>query len=510
MKNLVIIMVTMILVVGCSKKGIIAPGDNLSLQGEGATKDIDREFNSQIQGGNSAGNESGEDFGGGDFQAESGPKGTLPDVGSFYELCVVGNAQQIQSALDNGASANAIDKNGFSPLFYAVLGHPQDYSNALAKMKVALKTDNDDEFYLQRSLCPVTHGNYEAVMVLLKNNANVRLPDRSNNTSFLYACLFSSDIRILKAMVDAGADTAERITVTYPTTLLSFTVFLNTNAQCVKYIADVSRDIAWKNKFGTTAIMWAAMYQSNPQVIDALIDAGADINDSSHKDGYTPLYWAERCNRNPEVVDHIRQLGGKTNNPQYTVAKNEKFPKLGSGQVFVGAATTPIEFEYMVQKACEFRKGDILNAQKIKGGLMEQGQFDATFSEREYSDGHWAFSYSSIKRFFDWYRLSVNEEGALYYVIGVNTKPFFYNDSKGTLHYKNGVDDYTLTPNQDYYDSWYSYYGKGKRYYYKNKKSGETVYVDPSQTTYKSRGYVFVYEIATGKIFSDYATLLYE
>ena len=55
------------------------------------------------------------------------------------------------------------------------------------------------------------------------------------------------------------------------------------------------------------------MYSRNPAVIDALLDCGADINDTSHKDGYSPLIWAIRCNREPRIAERLIELGADIN-----------------------------------------------------------------------------------------------------------------------------------------------------------------------------------------------------
>lgn len=435
------------------------------------------------------------------------------DADDFFQLCANGSAREIQAAIDKGKSPNATDEQGFSPLFFAVLGRPALYQECLAKMKNALKTDNDDEFYLQKSLCPPVKGNLEAVKTLIKNGGNVRLPDKNKNTPFLYAALFCKDADILNLMIKAGADLGEIITVTYPASILSFASFLNSSPQCIECLCKATDSIDWKNKFGTTAIMWAAMYQSNPDVIDTLVRCGADINDKSHKDGYTPLYWAQRCNRNSQVIAHIKSIGGKTFNPQYAVAVNDKFSFLKSDKVFIGAATTAMELEYMIEKAHEFRKTQYSapNPQEVTSGLETQAVFNGLFErEKNKSDyenlNHYRLTYANIKKLFDWYRLSVDDEGALYYVLGANTKPYFYTDKNGAEHLRNGISDYKLEDNPDYFSSswYYSGYKDSYRYTYYDKDAKKRYLVDPRITSFYAQGYVLVFEVSTGRVYSDW------
>lgn len=227
----------------------------------------------------------------------------------FYEICANGNRRQISKAIRDGASVNALDENGFSPLFYAVVGNPEKYSEALASIQAALRSDNDDDLYNALDYAKCVNGNIDAVRLLLENGANLQISDRKKNTAFLYACLFCRNPEILEELVNAGADMTEQLSANYPQPLLNFAAFTNDSPECVYYIAQTGKNIGISNQFGTSAVMWASMYNKNPLVIDALVNAGADINDPNHKDGYTPLHWAIRCNRNPSVVEHILNLG---------------------------------------------------------------------------------------------------------------------------------------------------------------------------------------------------------
>lgn len=93
----------------------------------------------------------------------------------------------------------------------------------------------------------------------------------------------------------------------------------NPNSSIIDFLCKEGGNIDEQNKFGTTPIMWAAMYTSNPDVIDVLKKNGADINDKRHKDGYSPLIWAVRCNRNPAVTERICELGADiTTTDKYT------------------------------------------------------------------------------------------------------------------------------------------------------------------------------------------------
>lgn len=231
----------------------------------------------------------------------------------FHGICAYGSKREVAQAIRKGAGVNVLDEDGFSPLFYAVLGNPKQYAESLSNIQKALRQDDDDLLYEELSKVPCIQGNINAVRALLDNGANIHLKDRDQRSVFLYASFFCSNVDILKTFVKAGANTSETISANYSNSILAFASFINTEPKCVRYLADLDGNVNKTNEFGTSPVMWAAMYNSNPKVIDALVDAGANINDPNHKDGYSPLHWAIRCNRNIEISEHLIGLGADVN-----------------------------------------------------------------------------------------------------------------------------------------------------------------------------------------------------
>lgn len=240
------------------------------------------------------------------------------DAGDIYQVAAYGNAKAVEKAVKDGASVNARDTDGFTPLFYAVLGEPKRYADALTGVVDALKADDDDALYASLTAAPATKGNAEVVKALLANGANIALTDRAGRSAFLYAALFCSDTAVLQALLDGGADTTETITVTAPQTLMAFASFTNMSPDVVSFLAQKTGGVNEPNTKGTTPIMWAAMYSPSPAVIDALVKEGADINDSRHSANRSPLDWALLCNKEQSVIEHIRDIGGVSFKPKYS------------------------------------------------------------------------------------------------------------------------------------------------------------------------------------------------
>lgn len=239
------------------------------------------------------------------------------DADNVYQVAAYGDEKAVKKIVSKGMSVNERDENGFTPLYYAVLGEPKVYADALDSIIAAFKKDNDDAVYEALRSAPVVKGNVQALSALIKNGANITLKDRNDRSAFLYAALFCSDVNVLQVLLEAGCDTAETITINKPQNLMAFASFTNTNPEVISFLAKKTGDIDKPNTMGTTPIMWACMYNSNPAVIEALIKAGADINDARHNSGKSPLDWAILCNREPSVVDYIRKAGGISLKPKY-------------------------------------------------------------------------------------------------------------------------------------------------------------------------------------------------
>ena len=74
--------------------------------------------------------------------------------------------------------------------------------------------------------------------------------------------------------------------------------------QAIKAGADVNA----RAEYGLSPLMYAAGFNTNPDVLSVLIEAGVDVN-ARDKDGVTPLMLAARHNINPEVLSVLIKAG---------------------------------------------------------------------------------------------------------------------------------------------------------------------------------------------------------
>lgn len=116
----------------------------------------------------------------------------------------------------------------------------------------------------------------------------------------------------------------------------------------VEDIADV--DIRWQDCFNTTPLHYAAGYNRNPAVIEALLAVieaflkpGAAVN-AQAKDGQIPLHWAASSNENPAVVEALLKVGANVNTrndqgrtPLYLAVLNDNNPAVVEALLKAGA-----------------------------------------------------------------------------------------------------------------------------------------------------------------------------
>ena len=87
----------------------------------------------------------------------------------------------------------------------------------------------------------------------------------------------------------------------------------NLNPEVITALVKAGADVnAREDELKMTPLMMAAQFNTNPKVITALINAGASVNEK-HDNGWTPLMWAAGFNSNPEVVTIFVKTGANVN-----------------------------------------------------------------------------------------------------------------------------------------------------------------------------------------------------
>ena len=84
----------------------------------------------------------------------------------------------------------------------------------------------------------------------------------------------------------------------------------NTDPAVIELLIQTGADpMARVDAYGVTPLHLAAGYNSNPDVIESLVAAGSNANSIDNSFGATPLHWAAMRNENPEVFRVLLRAG---------------------------------------------------------------------------------------------------------------------------------------------------------------------------------------------------------
>lgn len=137
---------------------------------------------------------------------------------------------------------------------------------------------------------------------LLKNGAKIN-EHGFNELTAIHRAVMSSNIENIKFLVKKGADIND---VDYQNkTVLHLANY--DNIELVMYLADNVKDINARDELKRTCLHYAAYNSNNINVINYLIEKGANIT-LTDKDGRTPLIYAIMESENDNKIDIVRFL----------------------------------------------------------------------------------------------------------------------------------------------------------------------------------------------------------
>ncbi|XP_060574718.1 uncharacterized protein LOC132732332 [Ruditapes philippinarum] len=198
---------------------------------------------------------------GADINAQNSRKDTALHLASIQ-----GNARVAEILIKNGAELNILNETGQSAISLAV----------------ATKTNG-------------------CLNAFIRAGADLNFPDGSGSTALHCACLFKYEEKV-KALIEAGANVnIANMSGSYPLhILLPYINEMLFEEEVVEYqdvnkiadlLIDAKTDIKLKAKHGITALHQAAMMPGNIQLIEKLIEVGADVNEQNDE-GETALHLA--------------------------------------------------------------------------------------------------------------------------------------------------------------------------------------------------------------------------
>ncbi|EWZ34098.1 hypothetical protein BFJ63_vAg12664 [Fusarium oxysporum f. sp. narcissi] len=207
--------------------------------------------------------------------------------------CRRGNEEVVKALLDAGADVSAVDKEGWTPLLFAVVEGRLEVAKLLIE-KGARAMDPHRRGWMPLHSA-IWAGHTEMVKLLIENGASVVAADRDGWVPLHYASC-RRHVEIVKLLIEKGSDimAATKAGVT-PLHSASGTG----HTEVAKLLVEEGASIMAATWRGFTPLHTAAQY-GHCQVTKLLIEKGATVR-TERRDGWTPLHSAS-ANGHTEVV----------------------------------------------------------------------------------------------------------------------------------------------------------------------------------------------------------------
>ena len=98
----------------------------------------------------------------------------------------------------------------------------------------------------------------------------------------------------------------------------------NSDPDIITALLESGAEVNAADRSGDTPLHWAAAENANPAVIEALLEAGAEVN-ARDRYGWLPLHAAAERNPNPEVIELLLESGSNKNQRAYFVFFKPEF-----------------------------------------------------------------------------------------------------------------------------------------------------------------------------------------
>lgn len=184
-----------------------------------------------------------------------------------------------------------------------------EFVNLFKKCKNLLNASDKKDLLLSF----VKNQKFKEINILIQNNFDLNITDKSNRSLLMHSCLTSGndifDLLIEKNNIHHN-DKLMNTALHYAVKFYGMKN-LTQNMYKVEKLIDYGADINQRNFFNQTPLIFACIY-NNVEIVELLCKKGADTNICNGWGDFTPLMFCARMN-NLEVLKILIEKGADTN-----------------------------------------------------------------------------------------------------------------------------------------------------------------------------------------------------
>ena len=212
--------------------------------------------------------------------------------------------EDVQQELAKGASVDAEDKIGRLPIMYAVVHNSRP---AVIEALITAGADVNaacDEDGMTVLMYAAMFNLPEMIEFLIQHGASVNTRDFEGATALDYAQA-EEQAEAVDKLIELGA-------------LKSLAFFdeewwPNATVDNINLLIEDGADVNATDEEARYPLMYAAVFNDNPEILKTLVTAGADVNATCLFNGMTALMYAAWQNPNPQVFLTLIELGADMN-----------------------------------------------------------------------------------------------------------------------------------------------------------------------------------------------------